>query len=86
MSAAVAEAAPAAAAPAPAPVEAAEGSAGHGAFRFPPKDELKAVLLDLSKPVAQRMRAIFYLRTLGGDDAVEALCNGEQRRPARPLH
>jgi deoxyhypusine monooxygenase len=58
------------------PTETTESSGGHPAFRFPPKDELKAVLLDLSKPIAQRMRSIFYLRSLGGDDSVETLCAG----------
>jgi deoxyhypusine monooxygenase len=47
-------------------------------FKFPPKEELCACVCDLSTPLAQRMRAIFYLRTLGGDDAVNALCKGEE--------
>lgn len=54
-----------------------ESSHGGSAFKFPPKEDLKAVLLNLDKPIAQRMRAIFYLRTLGGDDSVETLCAGE---------
>jgi deoxyhypusine monooxygenase len=67
------------------PTETTESSAGHPAFRFPPKDELKAVLLDLSKPIAQRMRSIFYLRSLGGDDSVETLCAGASvKRPSVP--
>lgn len=45
-------------------------------FKFPPTEDLINVLLDLSKPIAQRMRAVFYLRTIGGDDAVQALCKG----------
>lgn len=65
--AAVAEAAPAA----------EHEESGHAAFKMPPKESLISVLLDLSKPIAQRMRCIFYLRTIGGDDAVEALCKGE---------
>jgi hypothetical protein len=56
-------------------VEEVETSADRHA-RFPPKEDLKATLLDLTRPIAQRMRAIFYLRTLGGDDAVETLCTG----------
>jgi hypothetical protein len=45
-------------------------------FKFPPKEDLLRVVGDLSRPIAQRMRAIFYLRTLGGEDAVQALCKG----------
>jgi hypothetical protein len=54
----------------------------HAHFKFPPKEELISVVTDLSKPIAQRMRSIFYLRTLGGDDAVEALCKGERHTGA----
>lgn len=43
-------------------------------FKFPPKEEVIEALLDLSKPIAQRMRAVFYLRTMGGDDSIAALC------------
>jgi hypothetical protein len=57
-------------------------SESHAHFKFPPKDELISVVTDLSKPIAQRMRSIFYLRTLGGDDAVEALCKGERHSSA----
>lgn len=42
-------------------------------FRFPPRAELVAAVTDLAHPLAQRMRAVFYLRTLGGPDAVAAL-------------
>ena len=52
------------------PATHAEEESSTPAFRFPPKEELKAVLLDLSKPIAQRMRTIFYLRTIGGYGAV----------------
>ncbi len=45
-------------------------------FKFPPKDEIISCLLDLERPIAARMRAIFYLRSLGGEDAVAALCKG----------
>jgi hypothetical protein len=54
---------------------AAEG--GSAGFVMPDKALLKRVLLDLSRPIAQRMRSIFYLRSIGGDDAVETLCAGE---------
>jgi deoxyhypusine monooxygenase len=57
----------------------------HKPFKFPPMEELKAVLLDLSKPIAQRMRSIFYLRTLGGDEAVKTLCAGKCHRRYLPL-
>src|SRR4051794_20481248 len=43
-------------------------------FTFPPEGELIAVLGNLALPIAQRMRAVFYLRTLGGDAAVAAMC------------
>jgi hypothetical protein len=45
-------------------------------FKFPPKDDLIATILNLDAPIAQRMRSIFYLRTLGGEDSVTALCKG----------
>jgi deoxyhypusine monooxygenase len=41
---------------------------------FPPTPELVTCLLDHSRPIAQRMRAVFYLRTIGGEEAVSALC------------
>lgn len=46
-------------------------------FKFPPKEDLIATVTDLTKPLPQRMRSVFYLRTLGGDDSIEALCTGE---------
>jgi hypothetical protein len=49
------------------------------AFVTPPKDELIATLLDLEQPLPARMRSIFYLRTVGGSDAIEALCKGASR-------
>lgn len=48
-------------------------------FKFPPKDELIPLIKDLSRPLPQRMRSIFYLRTLGGEDSVAALCEGTFR-------
>lgn len=39
----------------------------------PSVPELRALLLDRSKPMFQRMRAVFALRNRGGPDAVEAL-------------
>ena len=41
---------------------------------FPPLSSLLTTVVDLSRPLPQRMRAVFYLRTLGGAHAVEALC------------
>lgn len=62
----------------------AHGEAVEGAVTaMPPREELAACLHDLSRPIAQRMRAIFYLRTLGGSDAVEALCIGTWRAHRR---
>lgn len=43
-------------------------------FKCPPLASLVAALRDGARPIAARMRAIFYLRTLGGADAVAALC------------
>lgn len=43
-------------------------------FATPPFATLVATLGDVSQPVAARMRSIFYLRTLGGPDAIGALC------------
>jgi len=45
-------------------------------FKFPPKEELIPLIKDLSRPLPQRMRSIFYLRTLGGEDSIAALCDG----------
>lgn len=44
-------------------------------FKFPPTESLCQVVQDLNAPIAQRMRSVFYLRTIGGEDAVKALCN-----------
>ena len=41
--------------------------------RFPPRQDLITAVTDLAHPLAQRMRAVFYLRTLGGADAGAAL-------------
>ena len=46
----------------------------HPVFVSPPLPELLATLTDASRPVAARLRAVFYLRTLGGPTAVAALC------------
>lgn len=50
------------------------GSEGGHHFKFPPTPELVACVTDNTRPIAQRMRAVFYLRTIGGDVAVDALC------------
>ena len=44
------------------------------AFKFPSMPDLVCCLGDLSTPLPQRMRAVFYLRTLGGAEAVAGLC------------
>lgn len=54
-------------------------------FRMPEKSALIKVLHDLEKPIAQRMRAIFYLRTVGGDDAVAALATALRNRGGSTL-
>ena len=46
-------------------------------FRTPSRDELVATLKDLNRPIAARMRAIFYLRSMPKDTMegnVEVLC------------
>jgi len=43
-------------------------------FSAPPFPALVSTLLDAAAPIAARTRAIFYLRTRGGEDAVAALC------------
>jgi len=45
-------------------------------FRTPSRDELVSTLRDLSRPIAARMRAIFYLRSMGESRAenAEILC------------
>ena len=46
-------------------------------FRTPTRDELVSTLKDLSRPIAARMRAIFYLRSMPKDTMegnVEILC------------
>jgi deoxyhypusine monooxygenase len=42
-------------------------------FKFPPMHVLQSTLMDKSKPIAARMRSIFYLRTIGGDAATTCL-------------
>lgn len=54
-------------------------------FKFPPTEELVATLLDLSRPIAARMRSIFYLRTIGGDEAVQALCKALRNKEGTTL-
>ena len=44
------------------------------AFVTPPLADLLSTLHDLTRPIAARMRAIFYLRTLGGTENALALC------------
>ena len=41
------------------------------AFVTPPRADLVATLLDLSRPIASRMRAIFYLRSMGEEHLAE---------------
>ena len=62
--------------PTAAPSEVAAEAAAAPSFKCPPYEVLRATVLDLSKPVAQRMRCVFYLRTLGGEDAIATLCEG----------
>ena len=40
----------------------------------PPMSELLSCLASPDRPIAARMRSVFYLRSLGGADAVAALC------------
>jgi len=54
-------------------------------FRFPPKPVLFAALGDPARPIAARMRAIFYLRSLGGEDSVAALCAALRERGGSTL-
>ena len=41
------------------------------AFVTPPRADLVSTLLDLSRPIASRMRAIFYLRSMGDEHLAE---------------
>jgi deoxyhypusine monooxygenase len=43
-------------------------------YDFPPVSELSACVADVSQPLGKRTHAAFYLRTLGGAAAVQALC------------
>ena len=45
-------------------------------FRAPSRDELVSTLTDLSRPIAARMRAIFYLRSMADhrEENVAVLC------------
>lgn len=54
-------------------------------FRFPPKCVLFSTLADTSKPIAARMRSIFYLRSLGGEDSERALCSSLRDRAGSTL-
>jgi deoxyhypusine monooxygenase len=55
------------------------------AFVTPPLPDLLSTLNDLSRPIAARMRAIFYLRTLGGSENVRALCGALRRTDGTAL-
>ncbi len=54
----------------------AAADAAAPAVHCPPLEKLVHTVLELSEPISKRMRAIFYLRTLGGDDACLALASG----------
>ena len=41
-------------------------------------DELKHVLLDETRSLFERYRAMFALRDIGSDEAVLAICQGER--------
>lgn len=69
---------------APAPVESIM-SAEHAAELPAPLPALAAAVNDASLPIAQRMRAVFWLRTAGGDAAVDALCTSGQQQQQRQL-
>lgn len=42
----------------------------------PPFSALREAVLNPDAPLAKRMRSVFYLRTLGTEDAVDVLCKG----------
>jgi deoxyhypusine monooxygenase len=50
-----------------------EEAVPENSFKFPPMPVLQATLMDKSKPIAARMRSIFYLRTIGGEEATSSL-------------
>lgn len=54
-------------------------------FKLPPKEENIACVLDLSQPIAERMRAVFYLRTQGGEDAEKALATALRNKEGTTL-
>jgi hypothetical protein len=60
-------------------------SAEHAAELPAPLPALAAAVNDASLPIAQRMRAVFWLRTAGGDAAVDALCTSGQQQQQRQL-
>lgn len=46
-------------------------------FVTPPFDDLAACVNDVTRPAAARTRAIFYLRTIGTEEAAEVLRQGD---------
>ncbi len=46
-------------------------------FAIPPEEELRTTLCSMEQPIAKRMRALFCLRTLNTDSAVEAIGQGK---------
>src|SRR5437868_1113767 len=44
-------------------------------FSIPSMEELKSCLIDESAPIAKRMRTVFLLKQVGGNEAIEALTN-----------
>ena len=52
-----------------------EGLSAHELLlrQFPPMEDLRAALADVSAPLAMRMRAVYYLRTIASAEAVAVL-------------
>lgn len=52
---------------------------------IPPIADLRETVLDTEAPLAKRMRSIFFLRTLGTEEASAVLCEGALQRPGSVL-
>ena len=53
--------------------------------QFPPMKDLRAAIEDFSAPLPMRMRAVYYLRTIASDEAIDVLGKGLLVRENTPL-
>jgi hypothetical protein len=64
-----------------------EGLSAHELLlkQFPPMEDLRAAIEDVTAPLAMRMRAVYYLRTVASEAAIDILGAGLLDRQNTPL-